>query len=343
MAKTPKNAISPTREDDFPEWYQPAITRRRYGRKLGGARLHGDQAVGLRHLGKHAAQLDRMFKETGHQNAYFPLFIPLSYLEKEAAHVEGFAKECAVVTHHRLEAGADGKLVPTGKLEEPLVVRPDLRDDHRRDLCQVDAIVSRSADSDQPMGQRGALGDAHAAVSAHDGIPLARRAHGPCDGGRGRRGNAAACSRSTLLSPKTTWRCRSCAGEKTASERFPGAMNTYSIEAMMQDRKAVQAGTSHFLGQNFSQARKSNSSISGRERNFRLDHVLGRFHAAGRGAGHDARRRRRLDFSTAPGAAACRDLADLSQRRREGGRDGILPAHRARSFRPRTTTVIRCE
>ncbi len=65
-----------------------------------------------------------MFKDTGHENAYFPLFIPLSYLEKEAEHVEGFAKECAVVTHHRLEAGPNGKLVPTGKLEEPLVVRP---------------------------------------------------------------------------------------------------------------------------------------------------------------------------------------------------------------------------
>src|SRR5579864_8547052 len=68
--------------------------------------------------------LDRMFKDTGHVNAYFPLFIPLSYLEKEAEHVEGFAKECAVVTHHRLEAGPEGGLVPTGKLEEPLVVRP---------------------------------------------------------------------------------------------------------------------------------------------------------------------------------------------------------------------------
>ena len=68
--------------------------------------------------------LDRMFKDTGHVNAYFPLFIPLSFLEKEAEHVEGFAKECAVVTHHRLEAGPDGRLVPTGKLEEPLVVRP---------------------------------------------------------------------------------------------------------------------------------------------------------------------------------------------------------------------------
>src|SRR5437667_507478 len=68
--------------------------------------------------------LDGMFKATGHQNAYFPLFIPLSYLEKEAQHVEGFAKECAVVTHHRLEAGPDGHLVPTGPLEEPLVVRP---------------------------------------------------------------------------------------------------------------------------------------------------------------------------------------------------------------------------
>src|SRR4026209_177770 len=68
--------------------------------------------------------LDDIFKDTGHQNAYFPLFIPLSFLEKEAAHVEGFAKECAVVTHHRLEAGPDGILIPTGPLDEPLVVRP---------------------------------------------------------------------------------------------------------------------------------------------------------------------------------------------------------------------------
>ena len=89
--------------------------------------MHGHQAVGIRAVGKHPAALDRMFKETGHKNAYFPLFIPLSYLEKEAAHVEGFAKECAVVTHHRLEVRwSAGRLVPRRRRElaEPLVVRP---------------------------------------------------------------------------------------------------------------------------------------------------------------------------------------------------------------------------
>ena len=87
-------------------------------------RLHGDQAVGLRPLGNMQGVLDRMFKETGHENAYFPLFIPMSFLEKEAEHVEGFAKECAVVTHHRLEPGPTAGWCRPGKLEEPLIVRP---------------------------------------------------------------------------------------------------------------------------------------------------------------------------------------------------------------------------
>ena len=87
--------------------------------------MHGDQALGLWHLGTHAGgSLIDSFKDTGHENAYFPLFIPKSFLEKEAEHVDGFAKECAVVTHHRLEPGPDGGLVPAGELEEPLIVRP---------------------------------------------------------------------------------------------------------------------------------------------------------------------------------------------------------------------------
>ena len=125
MAKAPQTAITPTRAEDYPEWYQQVVRSGRPGRAVAGARLHGDQAVGLCIVGEHAARRStRMFKDTGHENAYFPLFIPLSFLEKEAEHVEGFAKECAVVTHHRLEAGPEGGLVPTGKLEEPLVVRP---------------------------------------------------------------------------------------------------------------------------------------------------------------------------------------------------------------------------
>ena len=90
--------------------------------------------------------LDAMFKATGHENAYFPLFIPMSFLEKEAEHVEGFAKECAVITHHRLEPGADGGLVPAGPLEEPLIVRPTSETIIGAHVCQVGAIVSRFAD-----------------------------------------------------------------------------------------------------------------------------------------------------------------------------------------------------
>ena len=125
-AKTqpPKSAISPRRADDFPEWYQAVVAAADMAENsdVRGCMVIKPWGYGIWELMQ--AQLDKMFKATGHKNAYFPLFIPLSYLEKEAAHVAGFAKECAVVTHHRLEAGPDGKLVPTGKLTEPLVVRP---------------------------------------------------------------------------------------------------------------------------------------------------------------------------------------------------------------------------
>ena len=119
-----KTAITPTRSENYPEWYQSVIKAADLAehsvvrgcmviKPWGYALWENIQRI-----------LDVKFKETGHQNAYFPLFIPLSYLEKEAKHVEGFAKECAVVTHHRLEKNAQGKLIPAGELEEPLIVRP---------------------------------------------------------------------------------------------------------------------------------------------------------------------------------------------------------------------------
>ncbi len=114
MAKPPKNAISPTREEDYPEWYQQVV---RAADLAELSPVRGCMVIkpwGYAIWENMQRALDRMFKETGHQNAYFPLFIPLSYLEKEAAHVEGFAKECAVVTHHRLEVGPEGGLIPTG-------------------------------------------------------------------------------------------------------------------------------------------------------------------------------------------------------------------------------------
>ena len=121
-----KTAITPTRDEDYAEWYQQVV---RAADLAENSPVRGCMVIkpwGYAIWEKIQRELDRMFKETGHKNAYFPLFIPKSFLEKEAEHVEGFAKECAVVTHHRLIAGPDGGLIPDpkAKLEEPLIVRP---------------------------------------------------------------------------------------------------------------------------------------------------------------------------------------------------------------------------
>ncbi len=124
MAKAPATAITPTRSDDYPEWYQQVVRAADLAEQ---SPVRGCMVIkpwGYALWENMQRVLDRMFKDTGHVNAYFPLFIPLSYLEKEAEHVEGFAKECAIVTHHRLEGGARRRPGATGKLEEPLVVRP---------------------------------------------------------------------------------------------------------------------------------------------------------------------------------------------------------------------------
>src|SRR5947199_7059104 len=120
----PANAITPSRAQDFPEWYQQVI---RAAELAEPSEVRGCMVIrpwGYGVWENMQRQLDAMFRATGHRNAYFPLFIPLSYFEKEAEHVEGFAKECAVVTHSRLEADAEGKLKPASALTEPLVVRP---------------------------------------------------------------------------------------------------------------------------------------------------------------------------------------------------------------------------
>jgi len=123
MAKT-KSAITPTREENYPEWYQSVVRAADMAENsdVRGCMVIKPWGYGIWENMQKA--LDVKFKATGHENAYFPLFIPMSFLEKEAEHVEGFAKECAVVTHHRLEPGPDGGLAPAGPLEEPLIVRP---------------------------------------------------------------------------------------------------------------------------------------------------------------------------------------------------------------------------
>src|SRR4051794_31202468 len=120
----PQTAITPTRTQDFPEWYQQVVRAADLAENsdVRGCMVIIPWGYGIWENMQHI--FDGMLKETGHRNAYFPLFIPLSFLEKEAEHVEGFAKECAVVTHHRLQKGPEGKLIPAGELEEPLVVRP---------------------------------------------------------------------------------------------------------------------------------------------------------------------------------------------------------------------------
>ena len=136
-----QTAISPKRQEDFPEWYQQVI---RAADLAENSEVRGCMVIkpwGYALWERMQAVLDGMFKATGHRNAYFPLFIPLSYLEKEAAHVEGFAKECAVVTHHRLES-KDGKLVAVWRAERAARRSADLGDDHRCSVRALDQVLA---------------------------------------------------------------------------------------------------------------------------------------------------------------------------------------------------------
>ena len=252
MSDKKQNAISPRREEDFPEWYQQVI---RAADLAENSEVRGCMVIkpwGYALWERMQAVLDRMFKETGHRNAYFPLFIPLSYLEKEAAHVEGFAKECAVVTHHRLEM-RDGKLVPAGELTEPLVVRPTSE-------TIIGAAYARWVKSwrDLPI-----LLNQWANVVRWEMRPrlFLRTAEFLWQEGHTAHETRQEAEEETMKMLRVYEKFAReflalpvLCGEKSEGERFPGALRTYCIEAMVQDRKAIQAGTSHFLGQNFSKA-----------------------------------------------------------------------------------------
>ena len=248
-----RTAITPTRDEDYAEWYQSVLKAAELAEH---SPVRGCMVIkpwGYAIWENIQRILDGMFKATGHQNAYFPLFIPLSYLEKEAQHVEGFAKECAVVTHHRLEKGKDGKLVPAGELEEPLVVRPtsEMIIGHTfakwvESYRDLPLLINQWANvvrwemrtrmflrTTEFLWQEGHT--VHA--SKEEAIVETKR----------------------MLEVYSDFCHQYLAipvirGEKTESEKFPGAVNTYCIEAMTQDRKAIQSGTSHFLGQNFSKS-----------------------------------------------------------------------------------------
>jgi len=247
-----KNAISPTREENYPEWFQQVVKAADLAENspVRGCMVIKPWGYGI--WENMQRQLDQKIKETGHENAYFPLFIPLSFLEKEAAHVEGFAKECAVVTHHRLEL-KNGKLVPTGELEEPLVVRPTSE-------TIIGDSFSRWVESyrDLPL-----LINQWANVVRWEMRPriFLRTTEFLWQEGHTVHATANEAFQETLKMlevykdfVQNVLAIPVIMGEKSPGERFPGAVSTYTIEVMVQDRKALQAGTSHYLGQNFAKA-----------------------------------------------------------------------------------------
>ncbi|MEN3749353.1 proline--tRNA ligase [Sphingomonas sp. HF-S3] len=249
-----KHALNVTRDGDFAQWYQTVITEADMAEESGVRGCMVIRPWGYGIWERIQRLLDDRIKATGHENCYFPIFIPLSYFEKEAEHVDGFAKEMAVVTHHRL-IQKDGRLVPdpAAKLEEPLVVRPTSE-------TVIGAAFSRWVQSwrDLPVlinqwanVVRWEMRTRMFLRTAEFLWQEGHTAHATVEEARDEtlkmlevyRSFAEDCVAMPVI-----------AGEKPENERFPGAVETWSIEAMMQDGKALQAGTSHFLGTTFSSA-----------------------------------------------------------------------------------------
>lgn len=245
-----------TRAQNYSEWYQDLVIKADLAENSAVRGCMVIKPYGYAIWEKMQQALDKMFKDTGHSNAYFPMFIPKSFFSKEAAHIEGFAKECAVVTHYRLRNSADGSGIevdPAAKLEEELVVRPTsetiIWNTYRnwiQSYRDLPILVNQWANvvrwemrtrlflrTAEFLWQEGHTAHATAAEAVEEtekmldvysdfvenwmGVPVIK-------------------------------------GIKTPNERFAGAVETYCIEALMQDGKALQAGTSHFLGQNFAKA-----------------------------------------------------------------------------------------
>ena len=254
MAKELKDVTKA--EDNYSQWYNDLVVKAGLAENSAVRGCMVIKPYGYAIWEKMQAALDKMFKDTGHQNAYFPLFIPKSFFSKEADHVEGFAKECAVVTHYRLKNDPEGKGVvvdPDAKLEEELIVRPTSETiiwntykgwiQSYRDLpilCNQWANVVRwemrtrlFLRTAEFLWQEGHT--AHA--TREEAETEARRMLDVY----------ADFAENFMAVPVVK-------GVKSANERFAGALDTYTIEAMMQDGKALQSGTSHFLGQNFAKA-----------------------------------------------------------------------------------------
>jgi len=250
-----KHALSVTRADDFAQWYQEVISEAEMAEESGvrGCMVIKPWGYGIWERIQHL--MDARIKAAGVQNCYFPLFIPLSYFAKEAEHVDGFAKEMAVVTHHRLIQDGKGGLVPDpeAKLEEPLIVRPTSE-------TVIGQAMSRWVQSwrDLPL-----LTNQWANVVRWE---MRTRMFLRTSEFLWQEGHTAHADRDDAMTETLRalemYRAHAeddlampvIAGEKPENERFPGAVATYSIEAMMQDGKALQAGTSHYLGTGFAEA-----------------------------------------------------------------------------------------
>ena len=245
-----------SREEDYSKWYNELVVKADLAENSGVRGMMVIKPYGYAIWEKMQAELDRMFKETGHENAYFPLLIPKSYFSREASHVDGFAKECAVVTHYRLKNDEDGKGIvvdESAKLEEELIIRPTsetiIWDSYRKwiqSYRDLPLLINQWANvmrwemrtrlflrTAEFLWQEGHT--AHATKA--EAIEEAERMQGIYSD----------FAEQFMAMPVIK-------GTKTASERFAGALETYTIEAIMQDGKALQAGTSHFLGQNFAKA-----------------------------------------------------------------------------------------
>jgi len=245
-----------SREQDYSQWYNEIVQNADLAENSGVRGCMVIKPYGYAIWEKMQAELDRKFKETGHENAYFPLLIPKSYFSKEASHVDGFAKECAVVTHYRLKNDPDGNGVivdPTSKLEEELIIRPTsetiIWDTYRKwiqSYRDLPILINQWANvvrwemrtrlfirTTEFLWQEGHTAHATKKEAVEETEQMISI--------------YADFAKNFMAMPVVQ-------GLKSANERFAGAEETYCIEALMQDGKALQAGTSHFLGQNFAKA-----------------------------------------------------------------------------------------
>ncbi len=246
----------PTRAENYAQWYNDLVIKADLAENSAVRGCMVIKPYGFAIWEKMQAALDKMFKDTGHSNAYFPIFIPKSCFSKEASHVEGFAKECAVVTHYRLKNSPDGKGVivdEDAKLEEELIIRPtsetiiwDTYKNWIRSYRDLPILINQWANvvrwemrtrlfvrTTEFLWQEGHTAHATKEEAFEETLTILNL--------------YADFAKNWMALPVIK-------GLKTASERFAGALDTFAIEALMQDGKALQSGTSHFLGQNFAKA-----------------------------------------------------------------------------------------